>query len=151
MRVEHLAEGVTLYCGDCRDILPTLGVVDAVVTDPPYGMAFQSNYRTTQHAKIANDETDELLQWVCGVDAAHSKYIFCRWDNIWRVPPPKSLVTWVKNNWSMGDLEHEHARQTELCLFYPERIISSRTVAQTTSSTHLARETIITQRKSQSS
>lgn len=28
----------TLYCGDCRDILPTLGKVDAVVTDPPYGI-----------------------------------------------------------------------------------------------------------------
>ena len=38
-RVEHLAEGVTLYCGDCREILPTLGKVDAVVTDPPYGIA----------------------------------------------------------------------------------------------------------------
>ena len=28
----------TLYLGDCREILPTLGKVDAVVTDPPYGM-----------------------------------------------------------------------------------------------------------------
>ena len=28
----------TLYLGDCRDILPTLGTIDAVVTDPPYGM-----------------------------------------------------------------------------------------------------------------
>jgi Holliday junction resolvase RusA-like endonuclease len=37
-RVEHLAEGVTLYLGDCREILPTLGKVDAVVTDPPYGV-----------------------------------------------------------------------------------------------------------------
>ncbi len=27
----------TLYLGDCREILPTLGRVDAVVTDPPYG------------------------------------------------------------------------------------------------------------------
>ena len=26
----------TLYLGDCRDILPTLGKVDAVITDPPY-------------------------------------------------------------------------------------------------------------------
>ena len=26
----------TLYLGDCRDILPTLGKIDAVVTDPPY-------------------------------------------------------------------------------------------------------------------
>ena len=38
MRVEHLAEGVSLYLGDCREILPTLGKVDAVVTDPPYGL-----------------------------------------------------------------------------------------------------------------
>lgn len=28
----------TLYCGDCLDVLPTLGKVDAVVTDPPYGI-----------------------------------------------------------------------------------------------------------------
>jgi DNA modification methylase len=28
----------TLYLGDCRNILPTLGKVDAVVTDPPYGI-----------------------------------------------------------------------------------------------------------------
>jgi DNA modification methylase len=39
-RVEQLAEGVTLYQGDCRDILPTLGPVDAVVTDPPYGIDY---------------------------------------------------------------------------------------------------------------
>lgn len=30
----------TLYCGDCLDILPTLGPVDAVVTDPPYPAEF---------------------------------------------------------------------------------------------------------------
>jgi site-specific DNA-methyltransferase (adenine-specific) len=29
----------TLYCADCMDILPTLGKVDAVVTDPPYGIS----------------------------------------------------------------------------------------------------------------
>ena len=28
----------TLYLGDCAEILPTLGKVDAVVTDPPYGI-----------------------------------------------------------------------------------------------------------------
>lgn len=31
----------TLYLGDCREILPTLGEVDAVVTDPPYGVGFK--------------------------------------------------------------------------------------------------------------
>lgn len=30
-----------LYLGDCRDILPTLPKVDAVVTDPPYGIGFE--------------------------------------------------------------------------------------------------------------
>ncbi len=35
-RVEHLAEGVTLYLGDCREILPTLADVRHVITDPPY-------------------------------------------------------------------------------------------------------------------
>jgi len=32
----------TLYCGDCLDILPTLDKVDAVVTDPPYGIGENS-------------------------------------------------------------------------------------------------------------
>jgi site-specific DNA-methyltransferase (adenine-specific) len=40
-RIETIAEGVTLYLGDCREILPTLGKVDAVVTDPPYGIGYQ--------------------------------------------------------------------------------------------------------------
>lgn len=30
----------TLYLGDCRDVLPTLPPVQAVVTDPPYGTGF---------------------------------------------------------------------------------------------------------------
>ena len=37
-RVEHLAEGVSLYLGDARAVLPTLARADAIVTDPPYGM-----------------------------------------------------------------------------------------------------------------
>ena len=36
-RVEHIGRA-THYLGDCRDVLPTLGKVDAVVTDPPYGI-----------------------------------------------------------------------------------------------------------------
>jgi site-specific DNA-methyltransferase (adenine-specific) len=108
----------TLYQGDCREILPTLGKVEAVVTDPPYGMAFKSNHRIIEHREIANDKDDTLLAWACEIDASHSKYVFCRWDNIYAMPKPKSLITWVKNNWSMGDLLHEHGRQTEVALFY---------------------------------
>lgn len=36
-RIESIGEA-TLYLGDCLEILPTLGKVDAVVTDPPYGI-----------------------------------------------------------------------------------------------------------------
>jgi hypothetical protein len=41
----------TLYLGDCRDILPTLGKVDAVVTDPPYGIGISSNPVRRAHEK----------------------------------------------------------------------------------------------------
>ena len=33
----------TLYCADCMDILPTLPKVDAVITDPPYGMDWDTD------------------------------------------------------------------------------------------------------------
>ncbi len=118
MRVEKIGDA-TLYLGDCRAILPTLGQIDAVVTDPPFGMSFQSSHRTAAHRPIAGDGDESLLRWACGIPVIHSRYVFCRWDNITSVPRPKSLVTWVKNNWSMGDLEHEHARQTEVAAFYP--------------------------------
>lgn len=36
-----MGNGVTLYLGDCREILPTLGEVGALVTDPPYGIGFK--------------------------------------------------------------------------------------------------------------
>jgi DNA modification methylase len=36
-RIEKIGNA-TLYLGDCREILPTLGKVDAIVTDPPYGV-----------------------------------------------------------------------------------------------------------------
>jgi DNA modification methylase len=29
-----------LACGDCRDVMPSLSPVDAIVTDPPYGLEF---------------------------------------------------------------------------------------------------------------
>ena len=41
MRVERIGRA-TLYLGDCREVLPTLGKVDAVVTDPPYGIGASS-------------------------------------------------------------------------------------------------------------
>jgi site-specific DNA-methyltransferase (adenine-specific) len=40
MRTEVIGDA-TLYLGDCLEVLPTLGRVDAVVTDPPYGIGYR--------------------------------------------------------------------------------------------------------------
>jgi DNA modification methylase len=65
-RVEHLADGVTLYCGDCREILPTLGKVDAVVTDPPYGMNYDTDSTRfsgrTKGLRRGQGRTDRLIE-----------------------------------------------------------------------------------------
>ncbi len=45
---------VTIYHGDCREILPQLDVkVDLVLTDPPYGINHPTNYMTRGRGKLA--------------------------------------------------------------------------------------------------
>jgi len=39
MKPYYEEPGITIYHGDCRDILPSLPKVDLVLTDPPYGIA----------------------------------------------------------------------------------------------------------------
>jgi site-specific DNA-methyltransferase (adenine-specific) len=46
--VEHLAEGVTLYLGDCLDIFPTLGPVSHVIGDPPYEKSLHDSKNSLQ-------------------------------------------------------------------------------------------------------
>lgn len=49
-----------LYLGDCRDILPTLPKVDAVITDPPYGIGFAAQPTKWQRrAGQAPEEWDD--------------------------------------------------------------------------------------------
>ena len=46
-----------LFCGDCLEILPTLTGIDAVITDPPYGIGFAgSNASTRKWSGIENDD-----------------------------------------------------------------------------------------------
>lgn len=68
-REEILGDGqVRLILGDCREVLPTLGKVDAVVTDPPYGNsnhdgdfnARLNDYRGLENKPIANDAADSM-------------------------------------------------------------------------------------------
>jgi DNA modification methylase len=60
MQIERIGDA-TLYCGDCLEILPTLGAVDAVVTDPPYGVALtgKRTKRAASHANVGYISTDD--------------------------------------------------------------------------------------------
>ena len=113
-------ESVVIYHGDCRDILPSLPKVDLVLTDPPYGIEFRSNHRIIRHDPLYGDTEFPLaLIAQLAVLPTHAAYVFCRWNNLTTMPSPRSVIVWVKNNWSMGDLKHEHARQWEAICFYP--------------------------------
>ena len=46
----------TLYCGDCVEVLPTLPKVDAVITDPPYGIGQDGGAQRTRGSKRTNGE-----------------------------------------------------------------------------------------------
>jgi site-specific DNA-methyltransferase (adenine-specific)/modification methylase len=60
-------QDATLYLGDCLEILPLLPNVDAVVTDPPYGIAYQTtlaNLGATVHKNIKGDESAPNLSQI---------------------------------------------------------------------------------------
>ena len=113
--------GIQIHWGDCREILPTLPKCDLLLTDPPYGMSFRSCYRIVKHDAIAGDAylPLDLIERAIA-HSVRAAYVFCRWDNLVEMPKPRSVLAWVKNNWSMGDLKHEHGRQWEACCFYPK-------------------------------
>lgn len=65
-RVETIGRA-TLYLGDCRDILPTLPKVDAVVTDPPYGVGLikkTSRYLSANAAEPYEDDPAFIVPMV---------------------------------------------------------------------------------------
>lgn len=53
-RVEQIGRA-TLYLGDCRDVLPTLGKVDAVITDPPFSDHAHKNIRSNGNNATAGN------------------------------------------------------------------------------------------------
>lgn len=42
--------GITIYHGDCREILPTLGAFDLVLSDPPYGVGINTQFKSRRGA-----------------------------------------------------------------------------------------------------
>ena len=70
MRVETIGDA-KLYLGDCREILPTLEPVDAVVTDPPYGISYRHGARaggkllgTDGMAIVGDDQPFDPAPWL---------------------------------------------------------------------------------------
>jgi len=113
---------VTIYHGDCREILPQLDKVDLVLTDPPYGIEYHSGHYIgiNPHEPIQNDDKYPAdLVPVFKALANKGVFMFCRWDKLAEVPSPKSFIAMVKNNWTAGDLNGEFGRQWEGILFYP--------------------------------
>ena len=123
---------IDLTHGDCLELMKEIpdGSVDMVLTDPPYGMNFQSNHRKNKHEVIENDNN---LEWifdfvsesyrVSSDNSAH--YVFCSWHNVdifkqelQKKFKIKNILTWVKNNTSMGDLKGDFAPRTEFILFF---------------------------------
>jgi site-specific DNA-methyltransferase (adenine-specific) len=60
IRVEHLADGIKLYQGDCREILPTLEC-DHIVTDPPYE-SYIHDAKSSKKRNIRIDGGPELRE-----------------------------------------------------------------------------------------
>ena len=126
------------YNMDCIDGLNQMikqGIlVDCILTDSPYGINFNTNYRKknnliTQKGILNDKDNNDILQEAIELSYKVLKnnshiYWFTRWD---KVPEHlemlrkyynvKNALVWVKNNWSMGDLKGAYAGQYEIILF----------------------------------
>ncbi len=47
-------DGITIYHGDCREVLPMLPKVDLVLTDPPYGIALNTDNSRFSGGNVAS-------------------------------------------------------------------------------------------------
>jgi site-specific DNA-methyltransferase (adenine-specific) len=110
-------EWVTLYHGDCREVLPELETVDLILTDPPYGVTYVSNSAAGKGTRpITNDGTRlslALYRSVFPLLKAQHVLWFTRWDawpDVWAEMgqwfPLRGMLVWDKGSPGMGDLAH---------------------------------------------
>tara|TARA_R110000772_G_scaffold4094_3_gene14465 strand:+ start:5403 stop:6062 length:660 start_codon:yes stop_codon:yes gene_type:complete len=80
----------TLYLGDCLEVLPTLGKVDCVVTDPPYGIDWKP--RVNHQDQEWKDEKIDIARLLVG-----NKH--CIWGGNYytaELPSSESWLIWLK-------------------------------------------------------
>lgn len=100
--------GVTLYHGDCRDVLPSLGGAPfVIVTDPPYGISHKTSRTkdcTWTNTRIAGDESTLLRDWILDWGTALPSIVF----GSPKAPKPartRGILIWDKGpHAGMGDL-----------------------------------------------
>jgi len=95
----------TLYLGDCMDILPTLSKVDAVITDPPYGIN-ENSKKVASRGKLAAPKdygdfdwdkappTENLIELI-RTKGQHQAFFG---GNYFTLPPTSCWLVWDKLN-----------------------------------------------------
>lgn len=87
----------TLYLGDCMEVMPTLGRVDAVVTDPPYGIGITKSNRLSISRGMKDKGWDDKPADVSAIVAMNVPTII--WGgNYFDLPPMRGPLVWDKNN-----------------------------------------------------
>jgi len=88
MRKEQIGSA-TLYLADAFDIMPTLGLVDSIITDPPYNAKTHKGARTTRGGQPAglvdfDSLTEAQFTEFCGNAVAQAKrwvVMSCAWQH----------------------------------------------------------------------
>jgi site-specific DNA-methyltransferase (adenine-specific)/modification methylase len=115
-----------LYRGDCAEILPTLGMVDAVITDPPYGIGIANNPVRQMHAK---KDWDESTPDVGLFDALRSmsKLQIIWGGNYFDLPPSQCFLIWDKvqpENFSLAMCEMAWCSKKSPAKLYRQSVLS---------------------------
>ncbi len=99
-----------LYLGDCMDIMPTLGMVDAVITDPPYGIGKKFingtwSGKDSKYQAMQNWDKEANQKWVDEI--INLKIPSIIWGgNYFITPPSRGWLVWRKPYFpSMADCE----------------------------------------------
>ena len=106
-RIERIGDA-ELHLGDCLEILPTLGKVDAVVTDPPYGIGFAAQptkwqRRAGQRPEQWDDVAVTRLPEMLALGATQIVW----GGNYYGLPVSRGWLSWFKPDAppSMGNIE----------------------------------------------